>query len=322
MIDAADRRKAITAAAKKLKSMLKGCAVCPRKCGANRTTGHTGYCRAAFNPVVYSYAPHYGEEPVLSGMKGSGTIFFTHCNMKCTYCQNYYFSQLDNGEEISIEKLAKIMLYLQKAGCHNINLVSPTHYLPQIVMAIGIAVDKGLGLPIVYNTGGYDLVDTIKFLDGIVDIYMPDMRYSDNAMAIRYSDAPDYVEHNRACVKEMHRQVGDLSAAADGLADKGLIVRLLALPEGISGTKESLRFIKDSISTETYLSIMSQYYPTFKAYDYKEISRGVNKDEYKNIVDEAGKLGLNNGWIQQIPDEFDTRFLGTNIKPKKKSRMI
>ena len=299
-----------------LKGSLDKCAICPRRCGADRAGGHPGYCRAPAGPVVYSYITHHGEEPALSGSKGSGTIFFTHCNMKCVYCQNYIFSQLDNGEEISIERLASIMKELQDKGCHNINLVNPTHFVPQIIPALKIAVEKGLEIPIVYNTSGYDLVNTIKILDGIIDIYLPDMRYSDNKTAIAYSDAYDYVEHNRACVKEMHRQTGDLVTDDKGAAIKGLIIRLLVLPRNISGTNESLKFIKENVSKNTCLSIMSQYYPTFKAYNFKDISRGVPREEYKIEVDEAHKLGLNNGWIQEMPEYSERDFLGTNIEPK------
>ncbi|MBI4974546.1 MAG: radical SAM protein [Candidatus Omnitrophica bacterium] len=299
-----------------LKDSLKSCAICPRRCGADRTNKKTGYCRAPLNPVVYSYSPHYGEEPPLSGTKGSGTIFFTHCNMKCVYCQNYYFSQLDNGEEISVERLSAIMLYLQRGGCHNINLVSPTHFVPQILTAMEIAMERGLDIPIVYNTSGYELPDTIKLLDGVVDIYMPDMRYSNNAMAKKYSDAVNYVECNRSSILEMQRQVGDLIIDDNGIAQKGLVIRLLVLPEDISGTKDTLKFIKDKISKNAYVSIMSQYYPTFKAYNYKEISRGISIWEYGIIVDAAKNLGLNNGWIQEEPVEFDAKFFGTNIRPR------
>ena len=296
-----------------LKDSLAHCSICPRKCGADRAKGKRGYCRAPFDPVVYSYAPHHGEEPALSGTRGSGTIFFTHCNMKCAYCQNYPFSQLDAGEEVSTEKLSQMMLSLQRLGCHNINLVSPTHFVPQIVLALETAITNGLTLPIVYNTGGYDLPETIRSLEGIVDIYMPDMRYSDDKMATRYSDAPDYVEYNHASVVEMQRQVGDLEIDENGIARQGLIIRLLVMPEGVSGMNQTLRFIKDRVSANAYLSIMSQYYPTFKAYSYKEISRGITQNEYQNVVDEAGKLGLNKGWIQEEPE---SRFWGTNIEPR------
>ena len=192
-----------------LANSLKECSICPRNCRVDRQSGKRGYCRAGLDPAVYGYSAHHGEEPPLSGKKGSGTIFFSYCNMKCSYCQNYQFSQLDAGEEISIEKLASIMLSLQKRGCHNINLVSPTHYVPQIMMALEIALEKGLDIPIVYNSGGYDLADTIRLLDGIIDIYMPDMRYSDDGMAKIYSEAPDYIKYNREVVTLMQRQAGD-----------------------------------------------------------------------------------------------------------------
>jgi putative pyruvate formate lyase activating enzyme len=236
--------------------------------------------------------------------------------MKCAYCQNYYFSQLDKGEEASTEKLAGMMLGLQNKGCHNINLVSPTHYMPQILMALEIALKDGLTIPIIYNTSGYESADTIRLLDGIVDVYLPDMRYSDNTMAKQYSDAPDYVECNRESILEMQRQVGDLQLDAKEIAIKGLIIRLLVLPDGISGTGASLRFIRDSVSKNAYLSIMSQYYPTFKAYDHKKISIGLTPAEYTNVVDEARLLGLNNGWIQEAPEVPDPKFFGTNIQQK------
>ena len=310
--------KAIRCALQKLDGALSKCAICPRRCQVDRARGQTGYCRAPFNPVVYSYISHRGEEPVLSGSRGSGTIFFSYCNMKCVYCQNYTFSQHDNGEEISVEKLVSIMLHLQKICCHNINLVSPTHFVPQILMALEIAFEKGLDIPIVYNTSGYDSLDTIKTLDGIIDIYLPDMRYSDNKMAKAYSGAGDYVERNRAALKEMHGQAGDLVLDDEGIAKKGLIIRLLALPNDISGTTESLDFIKQDVSKNTYLSIMSQYYPTFKAHSFKELSLPISRKEYQNIVDAARLLGLNNGWVQEMPEEYDDKFLGTNIPPKSK----
>lgn len=315
-MDTGTKLKKIRQALTILEDSLKRCVICPRRCGVDRTAGEKGYCRAPLEAVVYSYLAHHGEEPALSGESGSGTIFFTHCNMKCVYCQNYYFSQLDNGQTVSTEKLASIMLNLQKMGCHNINLVSPSHFVPQILSALEIAIEKGLNIPIVYNTSGYDLIDTIRLLDGIVDIYLPDMRYADNSMAKKYSDAADYVERNRESVSQMYSQVGDLVVNEDGIAQKGLIIRLLVLPGNISGTAETLKFIKENISGRTYLSIMSQYYPTFKAYSFKEISRGITADEYKNIVDEARLLGLNNGWIQKGPGPTDEKFLGTNIKPK------
>lgn len=312
-----DKLTLIQNAIKNLEGALNKCSICPRGCGINRQTGETGYCRAPVDPVVYSYIQHHGEEPALSGSNGSGTIFFTYCNMKCSYCQNYQFSQLDKGEKTTTNGLASIMLGLQNSGCHNINLVSPTHYVPQILAALEIAVKDGLNIPIVYNTSGYDSPDTIRMLRGIVDIYLPDMRYSDNRMAIKYSDAPDYVEYNRSSIIEMHKQVGEMTFDKYGIAKRGLIIRLLVLPNKVSGTEESLRFIRDKISKNTHLSIMSQYYPVFKAHDFKDISRRVNRDEYDNVVDEALSLGLNNGWVQEYEESANEKFLGSNIKPKK-----
>ena len=294
--------------------LLANCTICPRRCGSDRTKGEPGYCRAGFKPRVYSHSPHHGEEPVLSGTRGSGTIFFSHCNMRCVYCQNYYFSQLDEGEELSIEGLSETMLRLAKMKCHNINLVSPTHYAPQIALAARMAKDNGLDIPIVYNSGGYDLVDTLRLLDGIIDIYMPDMRYSSDEMAKKYSEAVQYVEYNRRACVEMHRQVGDLVVDEHGIARKGLIIRLLVLPDDISGTKETLRFIAKEVSRKAFLSIMSQYYPTFKAYGYKEISRGITSGEYLEIIGEAESLGLENGWIQERSIDLDLKFAGTSIK--------
>lgn len=309
------RVSALNKAIDTLKDALRHCRICPRRCGADRLSGDLGYCRAAIDPRVYSYFPHQGEEPPISGTRGSGTIFFSHCNMKCAYCQNYEFSQLDKGEDVSTDRLAGMMLDLQGRGCHNINLVTPTHYLPQILLALRTATDKGLALPIVYNTSGYELPETISLLDGIVDIYLVDMRYSSEDMARKYSDAANYVKHNRPAVGEMLRQAGHLSMDDSGIARKGLIVRLLCIPEGTSGTVETLRFIKDKLGSNTHISLMSQYFPAHRASGLSEISRPISPTEYQNIVDEARLLGLNNGWIQDDPDELDHNFRGTNIRP-------
>ncbi|MBN2452897.1 MAG: radical SAM protein [Candidatus Omnitrophica bacterium] len=295
---------------------MRNCRICPRRCGVDRAGGTAGYCRALYNPRIYSYMPHHGEEPPISGTKGSGTIFFSHCNMKCAYCQNYDFSQMDKGEDTTIEELARIMLELQGRGCHNINLVTPTHYVPQILMALEIAMKSGLSIPIVYNTSGYELAETIAVLRGIVDIYLPDMRYSDNADAKLYSDAERYVEFNRSAVNEMHSQAGRLKMDDSSIALKGLIIRLLAIPNGISGTGLSLNYISKKLGPDTYISLMSQYYPAFRAAEYIKLSRGISAAEYKNVVDEAVGLGLNNGWIQKEPEKPNPKYFGTNIKPK------
>ncbi|MFA6609390.1 MAG: radical SAM protein [Candidatus Omnitrophota bacterium] len=299
-----------------LKDSLSHCMICPRKCGVDRTKGKAGYCKAKEKCVVYSYSSHQGEEPPISGSRGSGTIFFTHCNMRCVYCQNYSFSQLGSGQETSTDKLSRMMLHLEKTGCHNINLVTPTHFVPQILLALEKALEDGLKIPIVYNTSGYELPETIKLLEGIVDIYLPDMRYSDNSMAKKYSDAPGYADTNRSSIKVMQEQVGDLVMDEAGIAKRGMIIRLLALPGGISGTEDSLKFISKDISKSAYLSIMSQYYPAYKSLEYKELSSGITSDEYANIVDAAHEMGLNNGWVQETPGKTDEKFLGTNIKPR------
>lgn len=300
-----------------LKQLSEKCVLCPRKCGVNRMKNEKGFCGAGMTAEVYSYSAHQGEEPPLSGYRGSGTIFFAHCNMKCVYCQNYVFSQDENGNEKNAEELAYIMLELQKAGCHNINLVSPTHYITQIAESILIARINGLVIPIVYNTGGYDSVEIIKIMDGLVDIYMPDMRYSDDSMSEKYSSAPDYVENNRLCVKEMHRQKGDLLEDYQGIARKGLIIRCLVLPGNISGTGDTLKFIKEEISAETFISLMSQYYPAYNAKNCEPLSRRVTNKEYGEAVSALRKLGLNNGWVQESPSGMDDSLGGHRIRRKK-----
>lgn len=312
-----NKKKIIKEALPKLKAILESCTLCPRQCRVDRTKNKSGFCRAGLLPCVYSYSPHHGEEPPLSGTRGSGTIFFTHCNMACVYCQNYKFSQLADEREISIGELADMMIHLQDLNCHNINLVSPTHYVPQIVEALLIALEKGLSIPIVYNTGGYDSLEVIKLLDGIIDIYMPDMRYSDDGMAEKYSHALNYVKHNRNCVLQMQRQAGDLIVDKSGIAVKGLIIRCLVLPHNISGTDRTLEFIAKHISINAYISLMSQYYPAYKAREFKQISQRITAEEYDKAVNKLHELELNKGWTQEAPIEFDLRrFAGDNIRPR------
>lgn len=298
----------------RLKNSLKDCAICPRRCHVNRYSSAPGYCKSSEKVAIYNACIHHGEEPAISGSRGSGTIFFSRCNMRCAYCQNYKFSQLGAGDIITNDELARIMLDLQERGCHNINLVSPTHFLPQILDSLEIAVSKSLCIPIVYNTGGYELPEVIKLLDGIVDIYLPDMRYSNDASARMYSDASDYTRFNRSSILEMSRQVDILTTDKEGIAVKGLIIRLLALPDNAGGTMESLRFISKKLPADTFLSIMSQYYPAYRAFEFKELAKPIASDEFQNIVDEAKLLGLNKGWVQDSPDGFDPRFFGSNIK--------
>lgn len=300
--------------AKNIFQFLESCTICPRKCKVNRLNGEYGLCGTGIKPRIYSYMVHHGEEPPISGINGSGTIFFSGCNMRCVYCQNYDFSQaVEKGREVDPERLAGIMLKLQDMNCHNINLVTPTHVMPQILMALNLAIPKGLKIPLVYNTGGYDSVDMIKLLDGIVDIYLPDMRYSDNPAAKRYSCAADYPVYNRQAVKEMHRQVGEAVISEDGIMKKGIVIRHLVLPNDISGTKETMNFIAKEVSQDTYISLMSQYLPLYKAAQFKEIARRTTQQEYEFAREIMHSYGLFNGWTQEAGG-LDS-FAGTNIKP-------
>jgi putative pyruvate formate lyase activating enzyme len=243
--------------------------------------------------MVSSYGPHFGEEAPLVGRHGSGTIFFTYCNLHCTFCQNYTISQLGEGSPINKEQLAEMMLSLQSRGCHNINLVSPTHVVPYILEALELAADKGLHLPLVYNSGGYDAVETLKLLDGIVDIYMPDMKYSDAKTAEELSGIKGYPEINKAAVKEMHRQVGDLRLDEDGIAQRGLLVRHLVLPNKLAGTEGVVRFLAREISANTYLNIMAQYHPCHRAFDMPQLARPLLEQEFQDAIDLAHRQGLN-----------------------------
>ena len=280
--------------------LLESCRVCPRECGVNRVKNEKGgFCRSGSNPVVSSVSPHHGEEPPLSGTKGSGTIFFANCNLKCAYCQNYPISQMGNGVERTPGELACQMLWLQEQGCHNLNLVTPTHFMPQILKALGIAKERGFSLPIVYNTSGYESYEALRLLDGIVDIYLPDMRYADDAVALKYSSVPHYPEVNRAAIREMFRQVGDLVLDENGLAQRGLIIRHLVLPGELSGTEGVMKFLSEEVSKDVYISLMSQYFPAYKANENREINRRINEKEYDEAYDIKMKYGLKNGWLQE-----------------------
>ncbi len=280
----------------KLEAILNECKLCPRECGVNRNKGEKGYCKSDKHLMVSSVQPHFGEEDVLVGSNGSGTIFLTNCNLRCIYCQNYDISHLGYGQRMTEEELALSMLGLQKRGCHNINFVTPTHFTPQIVKAVKIAIEKGLRIPIVYNCGGYEAKSTIELLEGIVDIYMPDIKYSDAENAKRYSNAPDYFDRCKEAVKEMHRQVGDLKVDESGIAYRGLLIRHLVLPNGIAGSAEVLKFVATEISKEAYVNIMMQYRPMYKAYEYKELNRGIKMSEYREAIDIAREWGLHRGF--------------------------
>ena len=277
---------------KHAEDILKNCVLCPRNCKVDRTSGNVGFCRTGDKPFVASWGPHFGEERPLVGRFGSGTIFFSFCNLGCIFCQNWTISHLGEGNEISFEKLAHIMLEIQDMGCHNINLVTPTHQMPMILHSVAIASEMGMNIPIVYNCGGYESLEAIKILDGIVDIYMPDFKYSDPQMALKYSKAKDYPEKAKAAIKEMHRQVGDLIIDERGIALRGLLVRHLVLPEGIAGTKEVVRFIAEEISRNTYINIMDQYYPCYKAFEHPPLDRRITTKEYTEAIKMALDAGL------------------------------
>lgn len=279
-----------------LTAILNECTLCPRACGVNRMKGETGYCRAGKDLVISSVQPHYGEEDVLVGTYGSGTIFLTYCNLGCIFCQNYDISHLGYGQRVTEEEFARCMLSLQERGCHNINLVTPTHFTPQIVKALKRAIEAGLRIPLVYNCGGYESKRTIELLDGIVDIYMPDIKYSDEESARKYSNAPDYFMVCKAAVKEMHRQVGDLIVDDRGIAVRGLLIRHLVLPNRLAGSAEVLRFIASEVSKDSYVNIMLQYRPMYRAYEYKELNRSITMREYQEALDIAKELGLHRGF--------------------------
>jgi len=288
--------------AQALESRLAACDICPRECGVNRFEGKVGKCNSGFLPIISSSCAHHGEEPVLSGTRGSGTIFFGNCNMRCVYCQNFQISQspeIQKSNEVSIQVLAERMLYLQnELHCHNINLVTPSHFVPQIVRAVLEAALKGFRLPLVYNTSSYDSVKTIKELDGIISIYLADIRYASNELAGKYSRVRNYVDNARAAISEMQRQVGDLIVDKEGIAQKGLIIRHLILPDRIAGSEDSLRWLVEEISPRAAVSVMSQYYPTHRAYKFKELNRKILPQEYQEVVDLVEKLGIENGWLQ------------------------
>lgn len=281
--------------------LLESCRICPHECGVNRLkNAKLGFCRSGLNPVVSSASAHHGEEPPLSGSGGSGTIFFTNCNLKCVYCQNYPISQMGNGTERIPGELACQMLWLQEQGCHNLNLVTPTHFMPQILKALEIAKERGFSLPIIYNTSGYESVEALRLLDGIVDIYLTDIRYSDDRTAMRFSVAPHYWAVNQSAVKEMFRQVDNLVLDEKGIAKKGLIVRHLILPYGLSGTQGVMKFLAEEISKDVYVSLMSQYFPAYKAHDIKELSRRITENEYDGAYQIVQSYGLENGWVQEF----------------------
>ena len=276
-------------------SRLALCHLCPRCCGVDRLSDQRGFCQTGRLASVASYTPHFGEETCLVGRAGSGTIFFSGCNLSCVFCQNYDISQQDAGREVSAEELARMMLALQDCGCHNINFVTPTHVVPQILEALVLAREGGLHLPLVYNSGGYESVETLGLLDGVFDIYMPDAKYGQDGPALKYSHAPGYVDRMKAAIKEMHRQVGDLVMDEDGIAVRGLLVRHLVLPEGAAGTAEVVCFLSREVSKSTYLNVMAQYHPDYQACCFPELSRPISVREYGQALALAKEAGLARG---------------------------
>ena len=272
--------------------MLKSCVLCPRKCKVDRLLGETGICKTAENACVSSYSPHFGEEAPLVGRNGSGTIFFTHCNLLCIFCQNYDISHQGIGDVVSNKQLADIMLYLQNAGCHNINFVTPSHVVPQILSALEIAVEAGLSIPLVYNSSGYDSTHTLEMLQGIVDIYMPDFKFWDPAVAQKTCDAKDYPEMARRAIVEMHRQVGDLVTDDSGVARRGLLLRHLVLPHDLAGTRQIMNFIAGHVSTHTYVNIMPQYRPCGRASEIKELSQHLSQKDFQIALQAAIDEGI------------------------------
>ncbi len=302
-----------------LDRLLESCTVCPWDCHVNRLRGRTKVCVAGYLPIVSSYSAHFGEEPALSGThlgalaRGAGNIFLGHCNLRCVYCQNWQIGQdfrtQRPNHETSFERLAEMMLELQERGCHNIGFVSPTHFAPQIMRAVAIAARRGLRLPLVYNTNAYDSVEVLRLLDGVFDVYLPDLKYSDEAVAHEYSKIPHYVESARAAVKEMHRQLGDDAVYDDrGLLRRGLVIRLLVLPNDMAGVRETLEWIREELSPRVTISLMSQYYVTHKVESkgdelFPLINRRIRPREFDRVLEWAEELGFENGWIQPLDEE-------------------
>lgn len=271
---------------------LARCELCAVRCRIDRRSGKVGSCRTGERARVSSFAPHYGEESVLSGTRGSGAIFFAGCNLRCQYCQNWNISQTSDGDEVSPDELAGMMLALQERGCHNINLVSPSHVLPMILAAVQLAAQRGLRLPLVYNTGGYDALDSLRLLDGVIDIYLPDMKYALTQVARHYSKIINYPKINQDGVREMFRQVGDLEIDAQGLAQRGLLVRHMVLPNGLAGSQTIMQFLATQVSKNTYVNVMDQYQPTFEAHLYPSLNRPIHPDEYQAALQAAHAAGL------------------------------
>jgi len=281
-------------------SLLSPCRLCPRECGADRLSGEEGFCRSGAQPKVASWTLHPWEEPPISGARGSGTIFFSGCTGRCLFCQNYPISQLGVGNVVTVERLAEMMAELQQRGAHNVNLVTPTHFVPQILAALSLAVEMGLRLPLVYNSSGYESVEVLRLLDGVVDVWLPDAKYATDDVARRLSGFSRYVEHNRAALREMYRQVGDeLLLDGEGIAQRGLIIRHLVLPGGLAGTREVLHWIASELSPRVHVSLMGQYFPAYRAVGHPLLGRKLTTEEYEDALAAFDEADLERGWRQE-----------------------
>ena len=279
---------------------LRNCDICPRHCGVDRLGGEIGFCRAGAEPMVASWNVHPWEEPPISGTRGSGTIFFSHCTGRCLFCQNYPISQLGVGQVVSTTRLAEMMLELQARGCHNINLVTPTHFVPQFLAALPAAIAGGLSLPLVYNSSGFESVETLRLLEGVIDIYLPDAKYDDSQVARELSGFPDYVATNRAALQEIYRQVGEELVCDDnGIAQRGMIIRHMLLPQGLAGSAGVFQWIAQTLSPRVHVSVMSQYFPAHRAVGHPVLGRKITWEEYKAALDAFATAGLENGWEQE-----------------------
>lgn len=293
---------------------LRSCSLCPRSCGVDRAAGERGWCGAGARPMVYRHMAHHGEEPPISGTAGSGVVFFSRCTLACVYCQNHQWSQGGLGSERTPADLASMMLGLERAGCHNVNLVSGTQYIPAVLDSLLEASRSGFALPVVWNTSAYESAAGLALLDGVVDIYLADLRYGSPEAALLGSGVRDYVGVSRAALREMRRQVGVLVSDADGVARRGLIVRHLVLPNGLAGTREVMRFVATELGADTFVSLMSQYYPAHRAADVAELARGITPEEWAEAQAALSEAGLSNGWVQDLPSGLSP-IAGTEIGP-------
>ncbi|MBN1592181.1 MAG: radical SAM protein [Candidatus Coatesbacteria bacterium] len=313
-VDVEKRLRRIEEALDHLKENDRDCKLCPRACRVNREAGERGFCRAGIRPKVFRHAAHHGEEPPISGTKGSGTVFFSHCTMRCIYCQNHRFSQLDQGRELSSAELCEVFFDLQDQGCHNINLVTPTQFMPWILEALNLAYGAGLSLPIVYNTSSYETTGLIETLEGIIDIYLADIRYADPVLAREYSNAPDYVARSREALKAMWHATGPLVLDADGIASRGLIIRHLVLPGHSENTRASLNWIAEGLSTDVAVSLMGQYRPAYKALEHQILSRRITAEEYAAAFEIAQELDFETLFIQPSEAEFPDELFGGRMQ--------